>query len=158
MTLIRLHSHLLRDQVDFYCFLQNFFAYSTLRVLSNYLLDGIVDLNLLKDFTDGRAALAIRKFEYERCKTSQPCTRILSLIISHEIDDALRVCPFSNPSVFFFRMEALFDQSDYGNQQKDKLYNEGNLNSQLVVFKVFIFLFLLIEGHIMEKVSTDSPH
>ena len=158
MTLIRLHSYLLRDQVDFYCFLQNFFAHSTVRVLSNYLLDGIVDLNLLKDFTDGRATLAIRKFEYERCKTSQPCTRILSLIISHEIDDALWVCPFSSSSVFLFRMEALFDQSDYGNQKKDKLYYQSYLNSQLVVFKVFIFFFLIIEGLIMENVSTDSPH
>lgn len=113
MTLICLHGHLLRDQIELHCFLQNGLALCTLWVLSDYLLDGIIELNLLEDFSLANGPvtavlLALRKLAYERCEASQPCPWVLSLIVSDEFEYALLVGLSANPSVIIVRLVAVF--------------------------------------------------
>ena len=120
MTLICLHGNLLRDQVELHCFLQNVLALCTLWVLSDYLLDGIIELNFLEDFSYGPVTailLALRKLAYERCETSKPCPRVLSLIVSHEFVYALLVGLSANSSVLLVRLVTFFYQSANGKQQ-----------------------------------------
>lgn len=115
MMLISLHCHLLRDQVELHSFLQKPFAICAVRVLCDYLLDDIIELNFLEDFSNGYVTavlMALCNLAYERCETGQPSARVLPLIVSHEFDKALLVGLSANPSVLIVIFETLFDQFD----------------------------------------------
>ena len=172
MTLICLHGHLLRDQVELHCFLQDGLALCTLRILRDYLLDGIVELNLLEDFSLAYGPvtaefLALRKLAYKRCETSQPCPGVLSLIVSHEFEYALLVGLSANPSVIIVILVAVSKQSAYGKHQKYNLDSEGHAKDDHAALEIIIFLggafklqllLLLIEGHLIEKESAKGPN